>query len=87
VEYVENLGLVKNTEKSNRASIEERERESVCAMTIPHLCGMDQNGSTSNNFNLLSRQRQLDKNEKYNTNMLIGTWRICCLTASILCRS
>jgi hypothetical protein len=40
-------------------------------MTIPHLCGMDQNGSTSNNFNLLSRQRQLDKNEKY-TNILIN---------------
>jgi hypothetical protein len=58
----------------------------VCAMTIPHLCGMDQNGSTSNNFNLLSRQRQLDKNEKY-TNILIGTWRNMLFDSFYICRS
>lgn len=34
-------------------------------MTIPHSwIGMEWNGSTSNNFNLLSRQRQLDKKGK-----------------------
>lgn len=59
--------LVKNTEKVViYISLHSFKRErKECAMTIPHSwIGMEWNGSTSNNFNLLSRQRQLDKKKK-----------------------